>query len=117
MSSLSISEVATRSGTPVSTLRYYERIGLVRPEGRGANNYRHYDPSVVERLAFIAEAKSLGLSLADVAGLVDAWAAGDCGPLAAGLRACLSELVTRLRRRIETDQRTERRVRAILRGA
>ncbi|MGH9124566.1 MAG: MerR family transcriptional regulator [Acidimicrobiales bacterium] len=116
MSLMSISEVAARSGMPVSTVRYYERIELVRPQGRAGNNYRQYDPSAVDCLVFIANAKALGLSLAEIRGLLDAWATGDCGPLASRLQACLSNRVAQLRRRIEGDRRTERRVRALLRS-
>lgn len=64
-----ISEVAARSGLPATTLRYYESVGLVEAVRR-LNGYRDYDDSVLERLAFIAAAKQLGMSLPDIADLL-----------------------------------------------
>ena len=39
---MNIGDVSERSGLPVKTIRYYEDIGLVRPE-RGANGYRLFE--------------------------------------------------------------------------
>jgi DNA-binding transcriptional MerR regulator len=64
-----ISEVARRSGVPPKTLRYYGDIGLVRPE-RTPSGYREYDDRVFDRLAFIRSARALGLSLAEIRGIV-----------------------------------------------
>jgi MerR family transcriptional regulator, redox-sensitive transcriptional activator SoxR len=67
---LSISEVAARSGLRASALRYYEEIGLIRPAGRRGGR-RHFDPDVLPRLAFIALAQSVGFTLDEVVTLVD----------------------------------------------
>jgi DNA-binding transcriptional MerR regulator len=64
-----ISEVARRSGVPPKTLRYYEEIGLLRPE-RTPSGYREYDERIFDRLAFIRSAQALGLSLAEIRGIV-----------------------------------------------
>lgn len=64
-----ISDVAARSGLPATTLRYYESIGLV-DASRGLNGYRDFDDSVLERLAFIAAAQQLGMSLSEIADLL-----------------------------------------------
>ena len=64
-----ISEVARRSDVPAKTLRYYEEIGLLRPE-RTPSGYREYDERVFDRLAFIRSAQALGLSLAEIRGIV-----------------------------------------------
>src|SRR6266516_2132117 len=37
-----IGQLARAAGVPVSTLRYYERVGLLAPAGRAHNNYRFY---------------------------------------------------------------------------
>lgn len=63
---LMISEVARRAGCTVATLRFYEERGLVRSE-RGPGNRRWYPRHVLRRLAFIAAAQRLGLSLAEIA--------------------------------------------------
>jgi len=64
-----ISEVARRSGVPTKTLRYYEEIGLLRPQ-RTPSGYRDYDERVFDRLTFIRSAQALGLSLAEIRGIV-----------------------------------------------
>jgi DNA-binding transcriptional MerR regulator len=49
---MTIAQAAERSGLSAHTLRYYERIGLIHPVGRGANSHRRYAPdgtAVVER--------------------------------------------------------------------
>src|SRR5579862_5267439 len=86
MTLVRISELAERSGVRSSTLRYYERIGLVAPIGRADNGYRVYDEAALERLAFIGRAKRLGMRLDDVATLMEAWFAGECQALHERLR-------------------------------
>lgn len=64
-----ISELARESGTPATTLRYYEKIGLLRPT-RSNNGYRTYSPEALTHLAFIESAKQIGLSLDDIGSLL-----------------------------------------------
>ena len=104
---LLISELAERSGVPVSTLRYYERIGLVEPSCRAENNYREYDETTLDRLAFIARAKRLGMSLDDVATLMEAWFAGECEPLRNRLRTLVTGRLAELRRHMAEDRAFE----------
>jgi DNA-binding transcriptional MerR regulator len=61
-----IQELSQQTGVPARTIRYYESIGIMPTPERGANNYRQYAPSAVERLRFIVSARSLGFSLADI---------------------------------------------------
>ena len=65
MSSLSLGEVAKRTGRPASAIRYYEAIGLVPAAARVAGK-RRYDPSVVRTLAVIEAAQRAGLTLAEI---------------------------------------------------
>ncbi len=67
-----IRELAQHTGVPAKTIRYYESIGLLPRPQRAANNYRQYTPADGERLRFIASARSLGFSLADVAEILAA---------------------------------------------
>lgn len=67
---LTVGEVASRSGFAASALRYYEREGLLSPE-RTTGNQRRYDRSVLRRLAFIAAARHVGLSLDEIRGALD----------------------------------------------
>ena len=63
--SLSVGEVARRSGVAVSTLHFYERQGLIRSH-RTSGNQRRYDRDVLRRIAIIRVAQDVGVSLAEV---------------------------------------------------
>jgi len=114
MTLLRISELADRSGVPSSTLRYYERIGLVEPLRRADNGYRMYDEATLDRLAFIGRAKRLGMHLDDVATLVEAWFVGDCEPLQDRLRGFVAGRIGELRLQIAEDSAFERELERIL---
>jgi DNA-binding transcriptional MerR regulator len=66
-----ISQLVERCGVPATTLRFYESAGLL-PAERTPAGYRVYDDTAVDRLAFIASAKYLGLSLDEIRDLLDA---------------------------------------------
>lgn len=63
---LTIGRLGTLADIEPKTLRYYDRVGLVRPNARTAAGYRVYGEDVVERLRFIRRAKALAMSLADI---------------------------------------------------
>jgi DNA-binding transcriptional MerR regulator len=62
-----IGQLATRTGIPVRTIRFYEQSGLLPPPPRTSAGYRDYDDSAVNRLRFVRAAQSLDLSLAEIA--------------------------------------------------
>lgn len=66
MAELDIAQVAQRSGTPASTLRYYEEKGLIASVGRRGLR-RLFEPDVLERLALIALGRAAGFSLDEIA--------------------------------------------------
>jgi DNA-binding transcriptional MerR regulator len=68
--SFTISQLAHRAGVHVETVRYYERRGLLREPPRTPAGYRQYSSADLWRLQFIARAKRLGFTLAEVAGIV-----------------------------------------------
>jgi len=74
-----IGELARAVEVPTSTLRYYERIGLLRPAGRTRGNYRYYNDDAFERVAFIRAAQATGFRLEDVQTLM-ALRDGDTAP-------------------------------------
>jgi MerR family transcriptional regulator, redox-sensitive transcriptional activator SoxR len=63
---LTIGELATRSGVAASALRFYESRGLIRAN-RSGGNQRRYDRGQLRRVAFIRIAQQVGLSLDEVA--------------------------------------------------
>ncbi len=67
---LSIGDLAARTGTKVETIRYYERAGLMPPPTRTAGNHRAYAQAHANRLAFIRHSRELGFPLDDVRALL-----------------------------------------------
>lgn len=65
-----ISQLAEKAGIPTTTVRYYERIGLVEPEDRSAGNYRLYSRASLNKLKFIKAAQAIGFTLDDTRALL-----------------------------------------------
>jgi DNA-binding transcriptional MerR regulator len=62
---LAIGELARRTGTATSALRYYERIGLL-PPGERAGGKRHYPASATERVALVRLYREAGFTLKEI---------------------------------------------------
>jgi Cu(I)-responsive transcriptional regulator len=61
---MNIGDVASRSGLPAKTIRYYEEIGLIQPD-RTANGYRSFCEADLHKLAFLGRLRALGFSIED----------------------------------------------------
>ena len=62
---LTIGKLAKQCQVNVETIRYYQRIGLMRiPES--TQSYRHYSQQDLETLSFIQKAKDAGLQLNEI---------------------------------------------------
>lgn len=98
MSALTVSRLAKAAGVELSTIRYYERRGLVRPARRRPSGYREYDAESVGRVRFIRHAQGLGFTLHEVAGLLRLRVAPgmDCAAVRARASAKLADVKTRL---------------------
>jgi MerR family transcriptional regulator, copper efflux regulator len=94
---LRVAELAARAGVAPSTVRFYERAGLLSPARRAANGYRVFDESALEELAFIQRAKGIGMSLEDIAELVAVWPSGSCQSLQARMRVHLAGQIRAVR--------------------
>lgn len=66
MDSMGIGTIAKRVGVSIDTVRYYEKNGLLAPQGRLASGYRRYGDLELSRLRFIRRAQELGFALKDV---------------------------------------------------
>ena len=96
-----ISEAGEATGFTADTLRYYERIGLLAPEARSHAGYRLYTDADLDALHFIAHAKAAGLSLEDIAELLELWRTGDCLPVRDRLHELVCERADEARRQGE----------------
>jgi DNA-binding transcriptional MerR regulator len=111
---LRVSELAGRAGVAPSTVRFYERAGLLSPPRRASNGYRVFDESALDELAFISRAKGIGMSLEDIAGLLAAWPAGECRSLQARLRSFLAGRVGQVREQVAELRAFEDQLQAVL---
>jgi Cu(I)-responsive transcriptional regulator len=69
--SIPIGQLARATGTKTETIRYYERIGLLRAPDRTRSNYRSYSADHVHSLTFVRRARELGFSIEDVRELLE----------------------------------------------
>lgn len=65
-----IGGLARASGVKVTTIRYYESIGLIDPPDRSEGGQRLYDLEAVDRMSFIRHARDLGFSLEAIRDLI-----------------------------------------------
>ena len=65
-----IGQLATVSGHPTRTIRFYETRGLLPEPRRATNGYRIYTDSDSDRLDFIRNAQTAGLTLAEIASII-----------------------------------------------
>ncbi|PZQ66594.1 MAG: MerR family transcriptional regulator, partial [Variovorax paradoxus] len=61
-----IGEAAAASGVSAANIRYYEKQGLIAPQGRGDNSYRFYSDDDVHALRFIRLCRAMDMSLDEV---------------------------------------------------
>lgn len=67
---MNIGQVAEKAGLAAKTIRYYEEIGLVRPD-RGPNGYREFGEPDLHKLAFVCQARKLGFSIEECRALLN----------------------------------------------
>ena len=96
---ITVKQVAERVGMPSRTIRYYDRIGLVRADERSPSGYRLYSAEEEGRLLFIRRAKRLGFSLDEIRGLLAAAESG-CGATVPELDRLLEQKVEEIDARI-----------------
>ena len=65
MSTLTIGQVAERTGAATSALRYWEDLGLIGSV-RTTGNQRRYERATIRRVSFIRAAQRVGLSLDEI---------------------------------------------------
>ncbi len=66
----SIGQLSRATGVKVTTIRYYEEMGLIAHDGRTAGNQRRYSQAGLDRLTFIRHTRDLGLSIEAIRELI-----------------------------------------------
>ena len=103
-----IGELAARTGVTRDTIRYYEAAGVLRDAQRSGSGYRLYGPDDVERITFIGQAQALGLTLEEIAEILDI--VDDGREPCAHVRQRLSLRLDETRERIRRLRALERRL-------
>jgi MerR family redox-sensitive transcriptional activator SoxR len=100
---LSIGELARRTGLSVSAIRFYESRHLVQAT-RGSGNQRRFMRSDIRRLSFALIAQQLGLTLAEIEAELSTLAPGhsptqaEWGAIAARMRGALAAKIAMLQK-------------------
>lgn len=95
---MKIGEAAAASGCHIETIRYYERIGLLKAPKRTSGGYRSYTVDDVEKLRFVSRGRDLGFSLDDIRSLLTLAAepGGECADVDRIARAHLRDIENRV---------------------
>lgn len=75
--SLTIDEVAQRTGLTAHTLRYYERIGLIAPVPRAAGGQRRYAAADLDWIEFLLRLRDTRMPIAQMLAFARLRAEGD----------------------------------------
>src|ERR1044071_5804846 len=96
---LTIGQLAKAANVPTSTIRFYERRGLFKADGRTDSNYRTYTTRNAERLKFIRAAQATGFSLKDIREMLALTYSDDppCQEVATLIQRRLQDVKQRLR--------------------
>jgi MerR family copper efflux transcriptional regulator len=94
---MNIGTASEKSGLPAKTIRYYEDIGLLRPD-RADNGYRDYSTADVHRLRFLQRSRSLGFSVEECRQLLSLY--GDKERESADVKALAEAKLTEIDRKL-----------------
>ncbi len=68
---MTVVQLARKVSIPAEIVRYYTRIGLLKPERHQENGYRLFSFDDIKRLKFILRAKGLGFTLSEISQILD----------------------------------------------
>ena len=103
---MKIGDLAKATATPIESIRFYERAGLLPAVGRTNGNYRVYDDGHVQRLAFVRHCRSLDMTLDEIRVLLKFKDApqDDCGAVNDLLDEHIGHVATRMRELRELER-------------
>ena len=89
--SLTIGQIARRTGISAKTIRFYEEIGLLPRPPRGPNSYRRYSLADVNRLLLLRRIRLLGLPLSSAKPLLIGASDARCGDVQRELNSLVEQ--------------------------
>ncbi|NUQ78097.1 MAG: MerR family transcriptional regulator [Polyangiaceae bacterium] len=75
-----VGDLAKATGKTVRAIHHYEEIGLLQPNARSKGRYRLYDAAALTRIRWISKLHDLGMSLAQIQQLLQAWETSPSAP-------------------------------------
>ena len=76
-----VGELAIKTGKSTRAIRFYEERGLLLPQSRTPSGYRLYTLDSIKRIQWIDQMQSMGLSIAEIADVLDSLRDHETGPL------------------------------------
>ncbi|HEU4318541.1 MAG TPA: heavy metal-responsive transcriptional regulator [Acidimicrobiia bacterium] len=106
---MKIGQLAEATGVSTKAIRYYEDIGVLPRPDRAPNGYRIYDANIADRISFIQDAQSAGLSLLEIQMVLDLRDEGEstCGHVITALEMHLADVDRQMAELQRTRQRLE----------
>jgi len=100
MNSITIGRLSAAAGVKVTTIRYYESIGLMGEPDRSESGQRRYGDEAVQRLSFIRQARDLGFPVDSIRELIELQTRPDqdCGSIDAITQRQLADVRKRIAR-------------------
>ena len=92
---MTIGEMARRARVATSTIRYYERRGLLNADARQSGQ-RRYQTGTLRRLVFIGMMQDIGLALDEVHGVLNAATTAEWKSIASQRLAALDDQIAQL---------------------
>ncbi len=106
---LTVNELAKQGAAPAHVVRYYTRIGLIKPSGQQENGYRLFKSRDVNRLRFIRMARQLGFTLSEIGEITRHADKGksSCGDVRKIIQRHIRENRTRIEQMLKLQYRME----------
>ena len=118
MSPIAIGDLSRLAGVKVTTVRYYENVGLLPEAPRTEGNRRLYDDKAVNRLKFIRHARELGFEIDAIRELLNLaeQPQRSCAKVDALAREHLQAITSRIERLNELKTELEQMIKSCAKG-
>lgn len=111
---VTIGRAAKAVGVNIETVRYYERLNLLKPTARRPSGYRLYGDEEIRRLRFIKNAQALGFTLRAITDLLNlrVRSSAQCG----AVQRKAHEKLVQVERKVRDLQALARSLRGLIRA-
>lgn len=104
-----VNELAKVAGVAPHVVRYYTRIGLLKPERNHSNGYKLFSYNDIQRMEFIRRSQEFGFTLSEIAMVLDQYEEDGCATCQT-MYELLKNRVNEHRRKLEEMATQQRRM-------